>query len=395
MSLFIYFNIVFTLLIIVYFIFLNRKGESSWNRFILLTMPLLSFGIVFFKTSVVQPEVLPVIYLPEANLTETSLFDSTSNLNYWLIAYLIGLTLSLGYHFLGILKVNNLIKRSELTMEVDGISVYKSEVNGAFLNNVFLTNPNDEIVLTHELAHVKQKHSLDRIFAMVLQAILWFNPFVYVYNRMIAENHEFLADEKVLEKEKAESYATYLMNQTMRTYLFESLNPMSKMSKLKIRVMKMYEKSKLKKGWYLVVPVMTTALLSFTLKEVSPSGIVDVVNEIKTAEDSIVEAPDTHPEFEGGQEAMFKYIAENVKYPENAMEAGEEGKVFVECIVEKDGSISGTNVLRGVSAEIDKEAIRVMNTMPKWKPAQLEGKNVRSVIIIPINFVLSDKSDQE
>lgn len=102
----------------------------------------------------------------------------------------------------------------------------------------------------------------------------------------------------------------------------------------------------------------------------------------------IVDYPDQEATFPGGMAAMHKYLSENIKYPEIAMEMGDQGKVYVEFVVEKDGSITQLKVLRGVSKEIDKEAKRVVGTMPKWEPAETKGESVRARCRIPIKFTL-------
>ncbi|MEX2484120.1 MAG: energy transducer TonB [Brumimicrobium sp.] len=102
----------------------------------------------------------------------------------------------------------------------------------------------------------------------------------------------------------------------------------------------------------------------------------------------IVDYPDQEAAFPGGTAAMKKFLAENIKYPEIAMELGDQGKVFVEFVVEKDGSITQIKILRGVSREIDQEAKRVVKSMPKWEPAESSGESVRARCRIPINFIL-------
>ena len=102
----------------------------------------------------------------------------------------------------------------------------------------------------------------------------------------------------------------------------------------------------------------------------------------------IVDYPDQEAEFPGGMAAMKKFLAENIKYPEIAMEMGDQGKVFVEFVVELDGSITQIKIIRGVSKEIDREAKRVVSKMPKWAPAESKGESVRARCRIPINFIL-------
>lgn len=95
------------------------------------------------------------------------------------------------------------------------------------------------------------------------------------------------------------------------------------------------------------------------------------------------------PEFPGGEAAMFQWISKNVKYPEIAKENGVQGKVFVQFVIGKDGRVSDVQVVRGVDPSLDKEAVRVIQNMPAWKPGKQRGKPVKVSFQLPINFKLS------
>ena len=95
------------------------------------------------------------------------------------------------------------------------------------------------------------------------------------------------------------------------------------------------------------------------------------------------------PEFPGGQQALFKYLSENVKYPVIAQENGIQGRVICQFVVNRDGSIVDVEVVRsGGDPSLDKEAIRVIKSMPKWKAGQQRGKPVRVKYTVPVNFKL-------
>ena len=94
------------------------------------------------------------------------------------------------------------------------------------------------------------------------------------------------------------------------------------------------------------------------------------------------------PEFPGGELALRKYIANAIKYPVIAQENGIQGKVYVTFVVGKDGSIGNAQVARGVDPSLDKEALRVVNSLPKWKPGKQRGKAVRVSYNLPVKFTL-------
>lgn len=94
------------------------------------------------------------------------------------------------------------------------------------------------------------------------------------------------------------------------------------------------------------------------------------------------------PSFPGGTAAMMSYISSNIKYPQSAREALIMGRVIVSFLVEKDGSISDARVVRNVDADLDREALRVVKSMPKWKPGKNKGSVVRVKFTVPVVFRL-------
>lgn len=118
-----------------------------------------------------------------------------------------------------------------------------------------------------------------------------------------------------------------------------------------------------------------------------------------TPDNPIFEVVEHMPEFpNGGMGALMKYLNENMQYPASAKEKGMQGRVTLQFVVDKDGSISGTKVLRGVDADLDKEAIRLINNMPNWKPGTQGGQPVRVKYTVPVMFRLTSddkKPEQE
>ena len=111
--------------------------------------------------------------------------------------------------------------------------------------------------------------------------------------------------------------------------------------------------------------------------------------EENTGESEIFQVVEDMPSFPGGN--VSKWIAKNVKYPVLAMENGIQGKVFIQFVIERDGSITDVKVARGVDASLDKEAVRVVQSMPKWKPGMQKGQPVRVKYTVPVTFRLDGK----
>lgn len=114
-----------------------------------------------------------------------------------------------------------------------------------------------------------------------------------------------------------------------------------------------------------------------------------VVEEEEPAEEVIFEVVENMPEFrEGGMAGLMQYLSKNIKYPPIAQENGTQGRVTVQFVVNRDGSIVDAKVLRGVDPYLDKEALRVISAMPNWKPGMQRGKPVRVKYTVPVMFRL-------
>ena len=104
--------------------------------------------------------------------------------------------------------------------------------------------------------------------------------------------------------------------------------------------------------------------------------------------DMVFDVVEVMPQFPGGQIAMLQYLMKNIKYPEQAMKEGIQGRVTVRFIVEKDGSISDVKPVLSVHPLLNKEAVRVVESMPKWTPGKQNGKPVRVRFNLPVMFKL-------
>lgn len=118
-------------------------------------------------------------------------------------------------------------------------------------------------------------------------------------------------------------------------------------------------------------------------------AIVEMTEEEEEEEAEVFFIVENMPEFPGGDVALRTYIAQNVKYPEIAKENGLSGKVFVQFVINQKGEVENVKIARGVDPALDKEAIRVVQGLPKWKPGSQRGKPVRVSYTVPINFQLN------
>lgn len=122
--------------------------------------------------------------------------------------------------------------------------------------------------------------------------------------------------------------------------------------------------------------------------EVIEEYVAPVIEEEEVVEQEIFQIVEEMPEYPGGEKKLLEYVGKSVKYPQIARESGIQGRVFVNFVIEPDGSVSNVKVLRGIGGGCDEEAMRVIKAMPKWKPGKQRGKAVRVSYTLPVNFKL-------
>ena len=293
---------------------------------------------------------------------------------------------------------------------VEGVKVRFTEEKGSpfsffhwiFINKNMLNDPCLHEVLLHERTHVRQRHSVDVMLSEVCTILCWFNPFAWILRREVRVNLEYLADQSVVDKgHDARTYQYHLLALTYQGSVATLSNNFNVLP-LKQRI-KMMNKERSKSigrlKYLLLLPVcallfmMSSAPVNAqsTKSTTHPDGSVtikyggkDMV--IKAAGEDAYQVVEEMPEFPGGMKSLMDYLSTNVKYPEAAKQAGISGRVTTQVVVGDDGVIRDVKVLRSVSPELDAEAIRVMSSMPKWKPGKQDGKPVPVRYTVPVNF---------
>ena len=134
--------------------------------------------------------------------------------------------------------------------------------------------------------------------------------------------------------------------------------------------------------------ILFIALLSFGFMANAMAQHFDEGEEVieQSESDKVFEVVDEMPSFTGGQSALFDFMAKNIKYPEVAEDNGIQGRVLVTFIVKKDGSLSDVRVAKSEDPALDKEAVRLVKSMPKWSPGIREGKYVNVKFTLPVTF---------
>lgn len=262
-----------------------------------------------------------------------------------------------------------------------------------FINSAdYRDNPRE--ILTHEMAHIHYRHSIDLIFIDLLCCLQWFNPVIWLFRKELRSVHEFQADAAVVNSGiNAKNYQILLIKKAAGrnwSSVVSSLNH----SNLKNRIAMMSKKSSKSAALKVLLPIAVTACLAVTFANCNNSMLAtndDKINENSFTNDNqpyvIVE---DMPEFPGGTEALLKYIAENVVYPEQAKNDTIQGTVYLKFVVDKTGKVTQTEVIRGVHPLLDEESIKVVNSLPEWTPGRQSGKNVDVAMQIPIKFQIAD-----
>ena len=268
-----------------------------------------------------------------------------------------------------------------------------------------------DMVIAHEMSHIRRRHSLDLAVASIICALMWYNPAVWLWRRQLAMVHEYEADSDVVTGGfDIKEYQLLLIKKAVGPRLQSLANNLTH-SKLKKRIT-MMSKNQSKRGALVRtlavvpaivgalavvnIPAVASALDRFSPTEVQPFGEVNqniVVTQafdetVALAAEEIAAPDDCLPEFPGGWDAMARYLMDNLTYPEQAKKDGLEGRVVVRFKVDTDGSIGDISVIKSLNPVLDSEAIRVVKAMPRWTPGRENGKTVAVSMSIPIEFKL-------
>ncbi len=396
---------VFTLL---YYALFRRETFHHLNRFLLLGLTALSLLIPLLHLPVPSsgtrdvPVLIGAVTVYADRLGQGS--SATTEPAGWLMTlYLTGVILFSAY-FLGqlLLLIVRFMKGSRSRYAGACLVVLPENRHPfSFFNLVFMDrHPEPEdAVLRHELAHVRQWHSLDIIMIQLVKILQWFNPFLFLIEKAIQETHEYLADASVTEQDgEADGYRLLLLSRVfgVQPGIFSFFNH----SRIKNRmIMLTKQKSPLSHGYkYLcLLPAMLLLFVAISCQKKMPApppppppppAAAEQPPEVSSDTNFFVKV-DKPAEFQGGDLTRFQeWVQKNLVYPPDAIKAGIFGKVVVQFAVDENGKLNFVKVLRGVSPSLDNETVRVIKLSPDWVPAQREGKNVKQLFVIPVVFAL-------
>src|SRR5690554_5942980 len=294
--------------------------------------------------------------------------------------------------------------KSEET-EVLGIKVYDLKDNITpfsffgmiFINSEMHSKEELEQIIIHEHTHVSEKHSLDIMLVESILLFSWWNPAVWLLKREMAMNLEYLADVGVLrEGVDSREYQYHLLRLTYHETAVQIVNNFN-VSQLKQRIMMMNKtrSSTLKLAKYLLMLPVFFILIAVNSSYAGEKNqnMQEPPPVKKEVTEDIFVVVEEQPEFPGGLDAMMKFLADSIVYPAEAKEKGIQGRVICNFVVMNDGSISDVEIVRGVDPVIDAEAVRVLESMPNWKPGKQRGQAVNVRFTLPVVFRLNAPSD--
>ncbi|MCH4822051.1 M56 family metallopeptidase [Gramella lutea] len=272
------------LFLMIYDLFLKKETFFNYNRLYLLITPVLAFIIPYLKLQFIVnsvPENARLI-IPPSLTTQPELYVQNLPLviintegawepNWWVLSYLTGFIISLGFFGCKYFHLKKL-KNSGSSAYENGIriiNVPESKIAYTFFNTIYLGNDlskkEKQQILSHELVHVKQKHTYDLVFFEFLKVVIWFNPLVYIFQSRIAGVHEYIADHEVVKTVSRKTYFEQLLNSAFNTKDISFTNQFFNQSLIKKRIVMLQKNksSKLSKFKFLLVVPLMLAMLTY------------------------------------------------------------------------------------------------------------------------------------
>ena len=414
-------NVAIALFYAFYRLFFYKDTFFTWRRTALLCFFAISavYPLLNIQTWITEQEPMVAmadlyadIVLPEFTITPEqatsdwkSLLLQTVGFAYW--GMVIVLAIRFFIQLAGIIRLAFRCRKAK----IGNTNVHLlRQASGpfSFFHWIFIhptSHTEDELseILTHEQTHANQWHSIDVLVSEIVCIFCWFNPFAWLIRSEMRINHEYLADRKVVTSGyDRKTYQYHLLglkqNQPAAANLYNNFSVLP--LKNRIKMLNRKRTRNIMRSKYLMFIPVTALLILFsnctnTGKEESTEEKAEVKyipTEVKPdtvdIDNAVFDMVEEMPEFKGGNKALMDYLAANLQYPKGAETKGTQGRVIVQFIVNTDGSIDDAKVVRSVDPELDAEALRVINGMPKWKPGTQKGEPVRVKYTVPVVFRL-------
>ena len=420
-------------LYLIYKVAMSHETLHVFNRVILLGSVILSALLPLCRVKVVKEyDVAPTVAsievddmvlvenVPELGIDFVSLFKDIA-----VAAFVIGVAFMLVRLAVGIYSVWRLIHSGRVSVITDDVTltvVSKLSTPFSWFGHIVASEEDMKVyrdmILSHELAHIRLRHSWDVMFVDLALCLWWFNPAMWLLRRELQSLHEYQADDAVLnEGVDAKNYQMLLIKRAAGARLHSVANCLNH-SNLKNRITMMCKKNSSR--WaaakaLLVLPVVAISLSAFATTVYVPREVQDKVTEnsvneqISQTESNASAMPESQqddrpwikvekmPTFDGGKSLVGfqNWIQNNIRYPKEALAKGVGGRVIFQFVVERDGTPSSFNVLKSPDKSLADEVERVFKTSPKWEAGEQGGKKVRVLYTVPVVFTTPSAETQE
>ena len=376
------------------------------------------FGRPFLLISSFLSFILPLIKLPEAvqfsqtiqldgiimNAIEVGVQTQPSFIiDWWLVVktiLLTGFSIRFIHCLIGIYKLQQIKNKS---VKKEGYyEVLNSVCAFSFMNAIFIGSkiPSDkkEIILKHELIHVKRNHSIDVLLTQLMQCILWYNPLSYKVSSYLKEVHEFEADHHA--SINKEEYIELLLQQNFQNFNFSIIHQFNS-NHLKNRIMRLNKNTP---KISLTALVLTIGLFAFlflnhqsasskgqlfsdeaTTKLVKTSSFPEIIQIQGENKDTTLPLPN----YPGGMDNFINFISKNVKYPEDMKKQDVQATVYTRIFIDDKGKVESIQFMNATTKSFEKEVTRVIELAEDFIPAEKDGKRVKTYISIPVRFKLN------
>ena len=403
-----------------YRLLLARETFHRFNRFSLLGILLLSCLLPLVEVSVKQETEVhqtmltleQLLMMADAvNATEAGARTETATVTWIQVALLVYLAGIVFFAFRNVYSLVRLLmllksgkkedigsylpgRKERVTLIVHNCDIAPFSWMGYIVISRKDLEENGREILIHELAHIHNRHSWNLLVADVCIFFQWFNPASWLLKQELQNIHEFEADETVIkEGVDAKQYQLLLIKKAVGTKLYvlpvaaiavtafarpEVSDKVEKISSVKVNDL---------------AAIVETKVAESAGDTTKPADVKYVPAEVrKRLKGTLVfEVAEEMPEFPGGgMSALMSYLKDNMRYPASAKEKGTQGRVTVQFVVDKDGSIKEPKLLRSVDKDMDAEALRLISNMPKWKPGRQKGQPVAVKYTVPVMFSLDD-----
>lgn len=400
----------------VYRLILASCKQPAFNRLIILCIYIVAMlsvpagGLLSKWLSIYDPaDRGGIIDIPEVL---TGLATQQLETPLWVLAmtviYITGVAVTFAVTGIGLIRTLLIIRRGEKIRRGDYTLLITDNPDiipfswGRFV--VIGNKECSDMVLKHELSHLRHRHWIDLLFAQAVCILQWFNPAAWMLRGQLVMTHEFQADQDVLSEGFDEREYQRLLLERMTGYRYKTLlaNNLNTNNLKKRIVMMKKRKSRLGSRLSALALLPALALAYFLTCTPAVASVVEETNAVDFTEDAftrssaesteekVYDVPETLAEFPGGMIALRNWLIANVKFPEELTTDNIQGRVVVKFIIGKTGKVSDVKILKGLDPAADAEAERVVLAMPDWKPGEVGGKPVASQFVLPISFKLQD-----